>query len=61
MCIILIAHEASKILLPEHLQKCGSIKLLLRYIINGKLKVPFAPKSFLDMAHEVMGITEGTT
>jgi hypothetical protein len=59
MTVILIAHEASKHLSPDHLQKCSSVRLLLRYFINGKIKVPFAPKPFLEMAHEIMEIIKG--
>jgi hypothetical protein len=59
--VILIAHKALKILPPEHLQKCSSIKLLLRYVSNGKLKVPFPPKPYLKMAHEIIDLTKGAS
>jgi hypothetical protein len=54
MTATLLAHEAMKHLPRETLQRYGSIKLLLRKVANGKVKVPTEPMPFLEMAKEVL-------
>lgn len=61
MTATLLAHEAMKHLPQLYFQSYGSIKLFLRNIINGKLKVPTEPMPFREMATEVMAWLKGPT
>jgi hypothetical protein len=54
MVTILIAREAMRTVSRHELKQFGSIKLLLRLVLNGKLKVPTEPLPFEEMAKEVI-------
>ncbi|KAI4697245.1 uncharacterized protein J4E84_000372 [Alternaria hordeiaustralica] len=54
MVTILIASEAKRQGLRAELKSCGSIKLLLRLVLNGKIIVPPEPLDFMKLAVEVV-------
>jgi hypothetical protein len=53
MVTIIIAREAMSRLKKEELNASGSVKLLLKLVLNGRIKVPTAPLPFEEMAKEV--------
>jgi hypothetical protein len=54
MTAILVAHEAIEHLSRATLRRYGSMRLLLRLIVSGKVEVLTEPMPFQDMAEEVL-------
>jgi hypothetical protein len=53
MVTVLVAREAMRSVSQRELKRFGSIKLLLKLVLNGKMKVPTMPLPFEEMAREV--------
>ncbi|KAG9385640.1 hypothetical protein A1F94_002390 [Pyrenophora tritici-repentis] len=54
MCIILVAHTAMKHVERSVLKSQFYTKNFLKVVLNGRIKVPYAPLPFTEMAREVI-------